>query len=509
MRHSWLLCPLLWATALSLAAQGFPPAPPWSGEFGASLEDSERLSMLLLLEVGGLEGRLALGASSRGLSLASSLEASGPGSKGSGCRLLAGPGFPSGPLYALCAPTAYSSGLSARGFPLRLDPSLAASSSVLGLGLGLGLGRWEGSLSVFGAASGLEGGFLLAMDGLAGAGEVSRVEAPGLPDSLALGAVFSFGPDGRGLLSGNSGISLVTALSLRREKEGAGGWEPETRGLPADLGAFAALSGERRSREGAVRWAWAAEAYPHEALAFAFRLEAEERVGPLLTRARAGAAGAGFRLLLGPLPERLAGLALDFRLALRRAAAATLSFRAEMASLEELRAAPSLFTPSLAAGLELPLGAAGLSARPLLELKWGDSSSAALSLGLKWARGGLSSSGQACLELSPPQAEGGAPSLKGSASANILFCPEGGREPSVDCRISLKAEDPAAGTPQAPTADVSLRLEWGLAPSGRLSLGVAVEEAALLVHGAAEEGSEGGAEARFSAAYRLSLGGRP
>jgi hypothetical protein len=76
----------------------------------------------------------------------------------------------------------------------------------------------------------------------------------------------------------------------------------------------------------------------------------------------------------------------------------------------------------------------------------------------------------------------------------------------VDCRISLKAEDPAAGTPQAPTADVSLRLEWGLAPSGRLSLGVAVEEAALLVHGAAEEGSEGGAEARFSAAYRLSLG---
>ena len=125
---------------------------------------------------------------------------------------------------------------------------------------------------------------------------------------------------------------MLSALSLRRGKGSSGGWEPETRSLPADLGAFVALAGERRSREGAVRWAWAAEAYPHEAPAFACRFEAEESSGALFTRIRAGAAGEGFRLLLGARPERLSGFALDFRLALRRAAAATLSLRAEAPS---------------------------------------------------------------------------------------------------------------------------------------------------------------------------------
>lgn len=502
MRPSRILYPLLWAASLSLAAQGLSFAPPWSGEFGASLEESRSLSMRLRLEAGGLEGRLALGASSEGLSLASSLDATGPGRGGLGSRLLAGPGYPAGPLYALCAPTAYSSGLSARGFPLRLDPSLAASSSVLGLGLGLSLGRWEGSLSLFGAASGLEGGFLLAREGLAGAGEGTQAVAPGLPEAAAMGAAFCLGSGVRDRASASSWLSLVTALSLRREKEASGGWEPETRGLPADLGAFAALSGERRSGKGAVRWAWAAEAYPHEAPAFAFRLEAEESSGPLFfTRARAGAAGGGFRLLLGPLPERLAGLALDFRLALRRAAAATLALRAEAGSPEELRSSPAVFKPSLAAGLELPLGAVGLSARPLLELGWGDSGFAAFSLGLKWARGGLSSSGQAGLEARP--SEGGPPSLKGKFSADFLFCPVGRGEPSVDCRISLEAEHLDSRLSLAPLADASLRLEWGLAPAGRLSLGVAVEEASLLV-----PGSGGGVQARVSAAYRLPLGGK-
>jgi hypothetical protein len=76
----------------------------------------------------------------------------------------------------------------------------------------------------------------------------------------------------------------------------------------------------------------------------------------------------------------------------------------------------------------------------------------------------------------------------------------------VDCRISLEAEGLAAGSPLAPRAAASLRLEWGLASRDRLSLGVAVEEATLLVHDEAEEGPGGGAEVRFSAAYRLSLG---
>jgi len=508
MRPSWLLCPLLWAATLSLFAQGFSPAGSWSGEFGAGLEDEERLAMLLRLEAGGIEGRLALGASAGGLSLASSLDASGPGRPGGGSRLLAGPGFPSGPLYVLAAPTAYSSGLSARGFPLRLDPSLAASSSVLGLGVGLGLGRQEGSLSLFAAASGLEGGFLFAREGFAGGGEGSRAEPPGLPEALALGSVFCLGPSVRGRPSPEgSGISLVTALSLRRGKEGGGGWEPETRDLPADFGAFAALAGERRSREGAFRWAWAAEVYPHEAPAFAFRLEAEESSGRLFTRARAGAAGEGFRLLLGPLPARLAGLALDFRLALRRAAAATLSLRAEAGSAEALRAASPVFAPSLALGFELPLGVEGLSARPLLELEWGEPSACALSLGLKWARGRLSSSGKAGLELRADGNEAAGPSLDGTASADFIFRPESGREPSVDCRISLKAKGLAAGAPAAPAADASLKLEWGLAHSGRLSLGVAMEDAALLVPVAGD--ASGGVQAKVSAAYRVCLGGRP
>jgi hypothetical protein len=465
--------------------------------------------MLLHLEAGAFSSRLALGASSGGLSLASSLDASGPGRGGLGSRLLAGPGYPTGPLYALSAPTAYSSGLSARGFPLRLDPSLAASTSVLGLGLGLGPGRWEGSISLFGAASGLEAGLLFGREGLAGGEEGSRAWPPSLPEALAMGAALCLGPASQeSFLSRGSGIGLVAALSLRREKEASGGWKPETRSLPADLGAFAALSGESRSREGAVRWAWAAETYPHEAPAFAFRLEAEASAGPLFARARAGAAGAGFRLLLGPLPERLAGLALDFRLALRRAAAVTLAFRAETGSLEALRSASPVFASSLALGLELPLGLEGLSAHPLLNIEGGESRALSPSLGLKWTHGRLSSSGKAGLEFRSPEAEGEAPSLNATFSADLLFCPEGGREPSVDCRISLKAEGLAAGSSPAPAADASLSFEWGLAPSGRLSLGVAVEDAALLVPGAAGEGSEGGVQARVSAAYRLSLGGR-
>ena len=167
MRPSWILIFLFWATALFLSAQARPSVGDYSGEFRASLEEERRLSMLLRLESGCISTRLAFGASAEGFSIASSVDASGSdsGGLGWGARFLAGPGSPSGTLAVLSAPTAYASGLSARGFPLRLDPSLAASTSVLGLGVDLGLGRLEGSLALFGAASGLEGGLPLRQSG--------------------------------------------------------------------------------------------------------------------------------------------------------------------------------------------------------------------------------------------------------------------------------------------------------------------------------------------------------
>ena len=192
-----------------------------------------------------------------------------------------------------------------------------------------------------------------------------------------------------------------------------------------------------------------------------------------------------------------------------------------------MKSASPVFSPAFSLGLELPLGAEGLVAHPLLAFERGDSPGGSFSLGLRWTRGGLSCSSKAGLELlgggngAAAGPSGGADGLvlDGTASVDFLFQPESGDEPSVDCRISLKAEGLASDAFPAPTADASIKLEWGLTSTRRLSLGVAVEGAALQVScpGTAEGGVRGGANsgtadgirAKVSVAYRVSLGGEP
>lgn len=456
--------------ALLLAALPLSAEP--EGDFRASLEEGKRLSLLLRLESGPSRALIGLEADSSGLLLASGLELVKAEGQLFPARLVAGPGSTAGPLSVLSRPTAYSPSLSALGLPLDLDPSLGSGTAVLGLDLGGPPSPPGWRLSLFGAAQGLEEGFLLFREGLGSEGVEEKVP-PLFPEALAIGAALSLalGPE-----AGGSGLAFLASYALRRSEGGSGGWELESRALPADSGLFAALVLERRGGRagaawGSARWALAAEAFPHEAPALATRLEAEAGAGPLSLRARAGAAGPGFRPLLGGEPERLAGLALDFRLALRRSAAASLSFRAELASLE---ARPPGFETALSLGLELPLGSAGLLLRPSLAFEGGEPS--ALTLGLKGKREALSFSLEGGLDI---EVEAERATVEGRASGGLVFEPSSPLEPAVEARLSLEGLPLGGGGPEAAVADAGLRLEWALPRAASLGVGLSIERGSL------------------------------
>ncbi|HRY53597.1 MAG TPA: hypothetical protein P5142_03165 [Spirochaetia bacterium] len=423
--------------------EGSPPTasrPPWPqarGKLALELREEEWKARLRSGSPEGGFAGLSLLARDEGLELRGALCREGGESFAA-----AGPGRPEGALGLLANPASYSAS-SLCGPPVSIDTSLASGTAVLGAG--------RRPLSAFALAEGGGSGLLLRREG--GEGESFQ------PRSAAAG-----------LCAGGGTWAAAAALSLRKEREGSGGWEPESPPDPAGLLVLGALCRELGGASGRAFFGLAASLGELEGPGFAARLEADARLAGLYIRLRAALVGPGFRELSGGFPERSLAAAADLRLALKRAAALGLALRLEAPRPDP--GEPARFGSSAAAVLSLPLDREGgpLVLAPRFEAAKEAGGGLEYELALACSR--RADAGKTRLELG--LGLGGEKGLRG-AEASLARSAEGSRGLELEFELALSALE--GGDPEAPVlADPELRLSFPLASGAELRLEAAGPE---------------------------------